>query len=158
MTIYALFGDDFRQLVTTKGADPTFNVITIVVMVLFLVEITLSSIVVEDYFLSLYFFLDLLATITMITDVTWIWDKVVGNNNFLINDAQSASNFIRASRGARIGARVSRLSRVMRLVRLLRVVRIYKKANSAVNKLNDSNEFKRLVYKHKKYKNMKQKA
>lgn len=56
---------------------------------------------------------------------------------------------MRASRSARIGARVSRLSRVMRLVRLLRVVRLYKKANSAFNKLDDDNEFKRIVLKHR---------
>lgn len=45
----------------------------------------------------------------------------------------------------------------MRLIRLLRVVRIYKKANSAVNKLNDSNDYKRLVNKHKAYQRMKKK-
>ena len=88
MTVYALFGDDFRQLLTTKGADPTFNVVTIIVMVFFFIEIILSSVAIEDYFLSLYFFLDLLATITMITDVTFIWDKVTGTNNeLMLNDA-----------------------------------------------------------------------
>lgn len=87
MTVYALFGDDFRQLVTTKAADPSFNIITIIVMAFFFLEITLSSMAIEDYFLSLYFFLDLLATITMFTDVTFIWDKVVGNNELILNDA-----------------------------------------------------------------------
>lgn len=87
MTVYALFGDDFRQLVTTKAADPSFNIITIIVMAFFFLEITLSSMAIEYYFLSLYFFLDLLATITMFTDVTFIWDKVVGNNELILNDA-----------------------------------------------------------------------
>lgn len=133
MTVYALFGDDFRLAVTYKGADPYFNVITCIVLAFFGLEVLLSSIAIPDYFLSLYFWLDLLSTVTMITDITYLWEKVLGQNDYIINDAQSASNFIRASRGARIGARVSRLSRVMRLIRLLRIVRIYKKANSAVN-------------------------
>lgn len=87
MTVYALFGDDFRQLLTTKAADPSFNIITLIVMVLFFIEILLSSMAIEDYFLSLYFFLDLLATVTMVTDVTFIWDRVVGNNELILNDA-----------------------------------------------------------------------
>jgi len=155
MTVYALFGDDFRLAITYKGADPYFNVLTCIVLSCFAFEVILSSIAIPDYFLSLYFWLDLISTITMLSDITWIWEHLLGQNDYIINDAQSASNFIRASRGARVGARLSRLSRVMRLVRLLRIVRIYKKANSAVNQLNDNNDFKRLALKHRAYKKQK---
>jgi len=149
MTVYALFSDDFKNAVTNKGADPYFNIVTLFVLAAFIIEITISSIAIEEYFLSLYFWLDCLATITMITDVTWIWKAIVGEGDVVLDDTQQASNFIRASRSARIGARISRLSRVMRLIRLLRVVRLYKQANSEFNKLNDDNEFKRIVLRHK---------
>lgn len=78
MTIYALFGDDFRLAVTYKGADPYFNVISIIVIFFFFMEVILSSIAIPDYFLSLYFWLDLISTITMLSDITWIWGKFVG--------------------------------------------------------------------------------
>jgi hypothetical protein len=74
LTFYALFGDDFRLGVTYKGADPYFNVITCICLFFFGLEVLLSSIAINDYFLSLYFWLDLLSTITLIADITWIWD------------------------------------------------------------------------------------
>lgn len=73
-TIYALFADDFRLCATKAEADPVFNYLTLIVLAGFIIEITLASIAVDDYFLSLYFWLDTLATVTMIMDVTWIWD------------------------------------------------------------------------------------
>ena len=150
-TIYALFGDDFRVIATAKSADPVFNILTIIVLSGFLLEIVLASIANEEYFLSLYFWLDCLSTVTMVMDITWIWDQATNDENDAIDDAQSASNFFRASRGARIGARLSRLSRVMRFIRLLRVVRLYKKANSEFNKMNDDNEFKRIILRHRSH-------
>lgn len=149
MTVYALFSDDFKHALTSKSADPYFNIITLIVLAGFIIEVTLQSFAIDDYFLSLYFWLDCLATITMITDVTWIWSSITGQNDLVLDGAQQASNFMRASRSARVGARVSRIARVMRLVRLLRVVRLYKKANSAFNKLDDDNEFKRIVLRHR---------
>ena len=46
ITIYALFGDDIRILVTDKDGDPVFYVITIISMVFFTIEIVISSLVV----------------------------------------------------------------------------------------------------------------
>lgn len=78
MTVYALFGDDFRIGVFYKGSDPYFNTITCICLFFFGLEVLLSSIAINEYFLSLYFWLDLLSTITMITDITWIWDQLLG--------------------------------------------------------------------------------
>jgi hypothetical protein len=131
MTVFALFGDDIRIALFKKSADDYFNVITIVCLAGFSVEIFMQSLAIENYFGSLYFWLDLVSTVSMILDVSWIWDSLTGNHNFDLEDgAVTQANFLRASRASRIGARMSRLSRVMRLVRLLRVVRLYKKANS----------------------------
>ena len=41
MTIYALFGDDLRTALFKKGADPVFNLITVVCLAGFVVEICL---------------------------------------------------------------------------------------------------------------------
>lgn len=102
-------------------------------MVIFFVEITFQSIAIDGYFMNLYFWLDLISTISLLTDIGWVWNRVVNQQDLVNIDGQSATSFLRASRGARIGARAGRVARVVRLVRLIRVVRIYKRANQKMN-------------------------
>lgn len=74
VTIYALFGDDIRSLVTTKQADEGFYYTTSIAMFFFAVEIIIASIAKDGYFNSFYFWLDLISTISLITDIGWIMD------------------------------------------------------------------------------------
>jgi len=81
VTFYALFADDIRLAFFTIEADDTFFALTFVSMILFMLEIILSCIAVEDYFNSFYFWLDLISTVSLITDIGWIWDKIIGTEN-----------------------------------------------------------------------------
>ena len=83
ITIYALFGDDIRLALCSKGADPYFYSVTCVVMVIFFAEIILQSIAIEGYFMNLYFWLDLISTLSLITDIGWIWNRVVNQQDFV---------------------------------------------------------------------------
>mmetsp|Transcript_21847 Transcript_21847/g.16205 ORF Transcript_21847/g.16205 Transcript_21847/m.16205 type:complete len:150 (+) Transcript_21847:368-817(+) len=134
VTIYALFGDDFRMLVFNKGADTTFNYLTVIAMGLFVLEIILSSIAKEGYFPYFYFWLDLIASASLIFDITWFWDLVLGTDTSGSNNAQAAAKAAKAGRGARVGTRASRIARIVRLIRLIRVVKLYKSANAALYK------------------------
>jgi hypothetical protein len=80
VTIYALFGDDFRVLTTPVEADEYFYSITTISLVLFLVEIFFASIAKENYFLGFYFWLDLISTISLVTDIGWIMDLLTGDS------------------------------------------------------------------------------
>lgn len=86
MTVYALFSDDIKTALTPKTSDPYFNIVTLIVLTGFIIEITLQSISIDDYFISFYFWLDCLATITMITDVTWIWSSITGQNDLVLSN------------------------------------------------------------------------
>ena len=79
LTLYALFGDDLRLAIFPKGADTTFNIVTIMAMLVFFVEILLQSIAIEGYFMGLYFWLDFVSTVSLITDIGWVWDSVTGS-------------------------------------------------------------------------------
>lgn len=146
VTIYALFGDDIRLAFFTKEADDVFFAMTFVSMILFFVELVLSSIAKEDYFNSFYFWLDLVSTISLITDIGWIWDEIIGTTDYQASSAEQASSLARAGRGARIGTKAGRITRVIRLIRLIRIVKLYKSANTAMNKQEDD-EFYALVKK-----------
>jgi len=78
VTLYALFADDIKIAAFEKKNDEAFNYITSVVFGVFILEIIINSIVQRNYFLGFYFWLDILATVSLITDITWIWFAIVG--------------------------------------------------------------------------------
>jgi hypothetical protein len=81
LTIYALFGEDIRLCALTKSVDEYFFTLTSISLLFFAVEIVLMSIAREGYFLGFFFWLDLISTISLITDIGWIWDEIVGTTD-----------------------------------------------------------------------------
>lgn len=49
----------------------------IAAMVLFAIEIILNSIVIDDYKYSFFFWLDIIATLSLIPDIDWIADPIL---------------------------------------------------------------------------------
>jgi hypothetical protein len=81
LTVYALFGDDVRLSATSKSADDVFFTLTSIALLFFTIEIVLNSISREDYFLGFFFWLDLISTVSLITDIGWIWDEITGTSD-----------------------------------------------------------------------------
>jgi len=122
LTVWALIGDDLRLLLTDKPADIVFNVAVITCIVVFGFEIIVSCIGKEDYPMSFFFSLDLLSTVTLVLDLTWIVEMLQGS------DEDDGAGQLRSGRAARLGAKTSR---VVRMVRLVRILKIYKAALDA---------------------------
>jgi len=81
VTLYALFADDIKIAAFEKKNDEAFNYITSIVFGVFILEIIINSIVQRNYFLGFYFWLDILATVSLITDITWVWFAIVGEED-----------------------------------------------------------------------------
>ena len=145
VTLFALFGDDIKLACFKKSADPVFDDIAFFCLVMFTAEITLNAISQEGYFNSFYFWLDVISTLSLITDISWMWEIIVGNQDYAASDAEQAGQLARAGRGARIGTRAGRITRVIRLVRLIRVGRLWRQANDIQNKKSDD-EFSKLLF------------
>lgn len=77
ITIYSLFGDDVRQIVFTAKSDAIFYILSSISLAAFSVEIILQSILREDYWLGFYFWLDVISTVSLLTDIGWIMDAIV---------------------------------------------------------------------------------
>lgn len=73
-TIFALFGDDFRLYFTTKEADPYFYIALIISFLLFGLELLIQSCVVDDFKYSFFFWLDFIATLSLVQDIQWFVD------------------------------------------------------------------------------------
>jgi len=77
VTVFALVGDDIRLWVTSKPADPYFFIGLTVSFVLFTIEILTNSIVIDEFKYSFFFYLDIVATISIIADIPWMLDLLV---------------------------------------------------------------------------------
>eukprot|EP00931_Biecheleriopsis_adriatica_P005049 TRINITY_DN106612_c0_g1_i1.p1 TRINITY_DN106612_c0_g1~~TRINITY_DN106612_c0_g1_i1.p1 ORF type:complete len:950 (+),score=237.21 TRINITY_DN106612_c0_g1_i1:43-2892(+) len=116
LTVYALCGDDMRIICTNKPADPIFDGLTVFCVAVFAFEIVLSMLGKDDYAFSFFFTLDVVSTLTLLLDLTWVAVIFQGDDE---DQAQSDG----AAGSAKVGARTSRVVRVLRLVR---IVKIYK--------------------------------
>lgn len=118
LTIYALFFDDIRILAFHKDYDDIFFGITAAGIIIFFIEILLSSYSKPEYLFHFFFYLDIISTLSMVPDCGWIWELVINNGV----DSKSATDLAKASRAGR----VTRVIRVIRLIRLIRIVKLYK--------------------------------
>lgn len=118
VTIYALFGDDFRLSLFSISADDAFFSLATICLILFSFEFLASCFGKPNYLFSFYFILDLIATFSVLPDIGWAWDQIIGSN--------TSSTAIKASKATKVGSKAGRIVRVVRAVRLFRVVKILK--------------------------------
>jgi len=124
LTIWALTGDDLRLIFTDKPTDIVFNIIVICSMVVFAAEIFLSMKGRADYPGSFFMVLDVIATVSMLLDITWFvenLDTFMGGED----SEDGNANSLRSGRSAKIGAKVARIVRVVRLVRIVKLYKAY---------------------------------
>lgn len=121
ITVYALFFDDLRVLFFDPANDTFWFNVSFVGMMCFFVEIFLGSIVKDDYFNTFFFWLDIISTVSMIQDIGWLWDPLIGNNG---GNSDNAADLAKTTRAGR----VTRVIRIIRLIRLIRIVKLYKQA------------------------------
>mmetsp|Transcript_18182 Transcript_18182/g.32588 ORF Transcript_18182/g.32588 Transcript_18182/m.32588 type:complete len:831 (-) Transcript_18182:1201-3693(-) len=122
-TLWALFGDDIRLYATDKPADMYFFVSFNVMLVFFVVEIFLTSVVVDDYKYSFFFWLDVIAAVSLIPDIPYIIDGLV--IVFGSIPANANADFSPNSNGP-AAVIASRVLKSFRLIRLVRIVKLYK--------------------------------
>eukprot|EP01022_Parablepharisma_sp_SALTPOND_P006658 TRINITY_DN126_c0_g1_i1.p1 TRINITY_DN126_c0_g1~~TRINITY_DN126_c0_g1_i1.p1 ORF type:complete len:841 (+),score=86.73 TRINITY_DN126_c0_g1_i1:4736-7258(+) len=111
-TIYALFSDDVRMLAFDQSADFTFYTITCITMGIFSVNIVTDTLVKQNYFLGLFFWLDFISTLSLLGDIGWVIPEDNGSAERITDIAKSA--------------RAGRIARIVRLIRMLRIIRITK--------------------------------
>eukprot|EP01031_Cornospumella_fuschlensis_P027048 gene27048-32682_t len=144
LTFWALYQTDIRLSATDKDADVGFEVVISMVFFIFLFEIGLQCIYSEDYlalpdwnalpdefwyetwsrrlkFGSFYFWLDLVASVSLIFDMEWM----LGTDSY--NDISGAGILsAKAGNASSSGAQASRIVRLIRMVRLVRMMKLYR--------------------------------
>ena len=133
VTLFALFADDIKSLGFTKSSDDIFSSLVVISLIFFSFELVLSFIYKVNYKWSFYFWLDLVATLSLVTDIGWIWTQLIG----VSNSSSSGKQLQNAAKASRAGTRTSRILRIIRLIRLIRLVKLYKNAQIALKNEED---------------------
>ena len=145
-TIFVLFGNDIKKMMLSPSYDNLINSIYLSFLILFALEIILTCIAKPDYMSSFFFILDVIATVSLILEIDWIFDSLI--SSIVENDSQetgsNAKNIIKKATNA---SRLTRVLRVIRLIRLMRIVKLYKAALQTKRNVNN------LIKKRKNQKN-----
>ena len=97
-----------------NSADVGKDVILTTVLVLFLIETTMYSVCQEAYFLGFYFWMDVIGTLSIILDLSYVTDL------FDTRQGKRTGSYLRAVRAAKLGARYGRLMRFFKFMKYLR--------------------------------------
>ena len=76
LTLFVLFGDDLRVWFVPKNGDIAFYILYCISVALFTIELIILSITIDKYKYSFYFWLDIIATLSIIFDIPWIMSPI----------------------------------------------------------------------------------
>ena len=79
VALYSLFSDDIRMAGFDASADLAFDVVHMILILIFGVEIILNWVAIEDYPFSFYFFLDLISSLSILLDISMITELMYTN-------------------------------------------------------------------------------
>lgn len=120
LVIYKLLASDLKMLFLDKKYDYLSYGMSTFCLFVFAIEMLMQCWVVEGYIWKFFFWIDFVATITIILDIGWIMKKFETPINSEDNDDTTAFvGLIKASKAAKI-------IKVIRVIRVIRIVRLYR--------------------------------
>ena len=122
---------------TTKKADPLFFTLLTISFFLFTLEILVTSVVNDDYKYSFFFNLDIIATLSLVSDIPWMLEFV----KMLIGGSPTSES-VNVVPGVWFSENIvtNKLQQVfksLRLIRLIRIIKLYKYIIVSMSKKDD---------------------
>ena len=121
LVLLALYLNDFDMAVLPKAADTAISAILLVIFILFACEIVVQCGVKRNYFGSFFFWMDLLGTVSLIFDISFIANSFWSAN--ALTTSNTASSRVQQSASV---IRLTRFARILRVIRLVRIVRLFR--------------------------------
>ena len=122
-TLYALFGSDLRHWFTNKDSDIYFYSLLVISFGLFGSELLVQSCVKDDFKYSFLFWLDFIATFSLVLDVPWLVD--IFNNMFDLPLTNSSNDVVPGKIASTQNTTAISIIKSFRLVRLIRIIKLY---------------------------------
>eukprot|EP00238_Polyblepharides_amylifera_P008734 CAMPEP_0196575730 /NCGR_PEP_ID=MMETSP1081-20130531/5149_1 /TAXON_ID=36882 /ORGANISM="Pyramimonas amylifera, Strain CCMP720" /LENGTH=942 /DNA_ID=CAMNT_0041894123 /DNA_START=301 /DNA_END=3129 /DNA_ORIENTATION=+ len=111
--LVALFAADVAAITSANDrAMVPIEFTLFAILIIYALEFLGNCAARDDYFLGFFFWMDLIGTLSIAGDISWMSQDLLANNQ----------QTLRASRAARVGAKAGRMTRVLKVVRLLKLV------------------------------------
>ena len=137
---FLLVQDDVRLSSTSKDADIYFTVFLMISLILFTMEILASSVAIDDYKYSFYFYLDIVATLSIISDLQFLLDFFARILSMSVSeDEVNAIPGVMHIENA-INAKIQQVVKALKLVRLIRIIKLYKYIKQSMSKEQEEEE------------------
>jgi len=126
VTIFALVGDDIRVFAFNKDSDDLFFGAMTISMFMFAAEIWINTIVIDEFKYSFFFWLDIIATLSLVIDIPWFTNVI----RLALVDYPPNYESVNAVPGIKEGndtqGDILQLVKSLRLIRLIRIIKLYK--------------------------------
>ena len=141
ITVYILINEEIKSILTKETADLHFSILIIIFMVYYISEIIAYSLIIKNYFLNFYFWLDLISIITTLLDIHWFYniiiEKIGGGKIKTVEDLMKRDE-------SKVFLTI-RILRIVRIVRVVRVTKLYMAIEKIVIKIRRKNEEKERI-------------
>jgi hypothetical protein len=148
-TIFAMFMSDIQSAYMPANVDFPFDIADCILFTIFSMEILLGAISKKDYVGSFFFWLDVISTLSLLQDISFILERYLTGYDSLNLETPFYDNFnltfVNKGKGSKqatnsiqklsSATRATRVLRIIRIVRLIRIVKLYKSALLAREKM-----------------------
>lgn len=125
ITLMVLYLDDIRIIFLDKNQDRVCDFILLLCMLVFIVELVVSSYSLPGYLWSFFFWLDLISVMSMPMDIYFFVEWFSGESDNLIFQTDDASNVARVGRASRVGTRAGRYIKLVKLIKIVKVGKFF---------------------------------
>ncbi len=124
-TVVALLGPDVFMVAFDSGFDAVLQGLLFASLLLFAFELVLTVRVKPEYRWTFYFWLDLVATLSLVADIPLLYEWALPSGS-ASGSAGSNLAILRAGRLVRTGTRAGRALRMLKVVRFMRLMRLFR--------------------------------
>ncbi|CAG9332836.1 unnamed protein product [Blepharisma stoltei] len=124
---YSLIGDEVRRAAYDKDNDDTFFIFACVILCIFVLELPINWIAHHNYRWSYWCFIDILGVVSIIPDIGYIWNPIVGSYCLSYSGKEIETGYPNLSLKF---VRIARLFRILKLYKLI-MLTVSKKKNKA---------------------------
>ena len=137
-------------MTTNKPSDNYFFAALTISFCLFTLEIVTTTIVIDDFKYSFFFYLDIIATLSLINDIPWLLNRIL----YIIGQSPDYES-VNAIPGVlyvenAVNGKLAQALTSLRLIRLIRIIKLYKYFLKSQAKKNDDENPNKVVVKKKK--------
>ena len=120
MNIFSLFSNDIMHIWLNKNVDIYFDIINLITVLYFILEIFIFLILDEGYFNSLIFWIDIVGTILIIFNVELITNYIFGYNDIAHSSSRTTNSTIEY-----LNIVITMLERVLRMAKVLKCLKFH---------------------------------